>query len=199
MEPSYTKRFMFLSVLGRPGSGKGTQAKLLADKFPVEHISTGRLLRARAKTKDFLGKKIDEILEQGMFIPTPIVFSLWMPEIERLRKQTTYKGVLFDGSPRRLHEAQMLDEVLELYGWQKDFVVLNVYVSEKEAIKRLLKRGRSDDEISDVKSRLAWFRTEVDPVLCYYRKKGMLIDINGEQSVENVHKEILKKAKKFLK
>lgn len=194
-----SKAFKFISILGRPGSGKGTQAELLEKKFPFEHISTGNLLRKRAKKRDFLGRKIHAILDRGMFIPTPIVFQLWMPELERLKRQKKYQGIVFDGSPRRLYEAEMLDEVLELYGWEKNFRILNLLISPKEAMRRLLKRGRSDDEVEDIKNRLSWFHTEVDPVLRYYRKKGFLVDINGEQSIENVQKEILRKLKIFLR
>lgn len=191
--------FIFLSFLGRPGSGKGTQAKLLAEKYPLKHISSGRLLRARAKKRDFLGRKIHTILEKGALIPTPVIFQLWMPELQALLKESKYRGVILDGSPRKLYEAKMLEEVLELFGWDKELHVLDIWVSEKEAIKRLLKRGRSDDEIEDIKSRLKWFHYEVDPVLRHFKKKGILLQINGEQSREAVHKEIMRKLKKFLK
>src|SRR3989344_8404765 len=103
-------------ILGRPGSGKGTQATLLEKKFKFEHLSTGQLLRDRAKKRDFLGKVIHKTLDAGKLMPTPIVFQLWMPRLERFRHQKKFKGVLFDGSPRKLYEARMLDETMEFYG-----------------------------------------------------------------------------------
>ncbi|MBI2121392.1 MAG: nucleoside monophosphate kinase [Candidatus Wildermuthbacteria bacterium] len=192
------KAFKFLAILGRAGSGKGTQAELLGQKFPFKHISTGQLLRDRAENKDFLGKKIADIINAGGLIPTPVTFMLWMPELEALARQTEYRGLLFDGSPRKLHEAEMLNDTLELYGWDKDMRVLNIGISEEEALRRLLKRARSDDDEQSIKNRLAWFTTHVEPTMEYYRKKGLLVDINGEQSVEDVQKEILLKLADFL-
>ncbi len=102
------------------------------------------------------------------------------------------KGIIFDGSPRKLYEASMLLELLEMYGWEKSVRVLHVMISPKEAMKRLLKRGRFDDDREDIKNRLRVFREEVMPVLRFFKKQGMLIEINGEQTVEAVHKEILR-------
>ena len=196
MDPS---QFKFLSILGKPGSGKGTQADLLENKFPFEHISTGALLRQRTKKHDFIAKRLHEIMETGGLVPTPSVFQLWMPRLERLRKQKKFQGVVFDGSPRKLYEAQMLDELLSLYKWDKNFKVVYIVISDKEAFRRLLKRGRSDDDRKDVLYRLKVFNKEVVPVISYYKKKKELIEINGEQSREDVHREIMKKLKNFLK
>lgn len=191
--------FLFISILGRPGSGKGTQAELLGKQFSLKHISTGELLRKRAEQDDMVGRVIRDTLEKGKIIPTPITFMLWMPELDALlNKSDEWRGVLFDGSPRKLHEAEMLDDVFELYGWQKQFYVLNIIISEEEAMRRLLKRGRSDDEEQDIRERLDWFKTLVEPVLERYRAKGNLVDINGEQSVEAVQKEILSKLAHLL-
>ncbi|MBI2574152.1 MAG: nucleoside monophosphate kinase [Candidatus Wildermuthbacteria bacterium] len=193
------KPFLFIAILGRPGSGKGTQAELLEKKFELKHISTGALLRKRGEQDDILGKTIKSVLEQGKLIPTPITFMLWMPELEALLKDGgEWQGVLFDGSPRKLHEAQMLDDTLELYGWSDRFCVLNIAISEEESMKRLLKRGRSDDEEQDIRERLNWFKTSVEPVLDHYRAKGKLIDVDGGQSVDAVHEEILSKLGAFL-
>lgn len=192
------KTFKFLSILGRAGSGKGTQAELLGQIFPFKHISTGKLLRDRAEKNDFLGKKIAEIMEAGGLIPTPITFMLWMPEFEKLAQQSDFQGLLFDGSPRKLHEAEMLDDSLKLYGWSEHMRVLNIVISEEEAVRRLLLRARSDDDESSIRARLAWFTTHVEPTLEHYRKKGLLVDVNGEQPAEDVHRDILLKLKDFL-
>ncbi len=189
------KKPIFIILLGRGGSGKGTQADLLEKKFGFEHLSTGEILRNRAKRKDFIGKTIKRIQETGALVPTPLVFQIWSPYIERFLKKKTTKGIIFDGSPRKLYEARMLLELLEMYEWQKSVRVLHVIISPKEATRRLLKRGRFDDDRPDIKNRLKVFAKEVMPVIRFFKNQGMLIEINGEQTVENVHKEVLKKLK----
>ena len=191
-----TSKPLFIIILGRPGSGKGTQADLLEKKFNLQHVSTGQILRRRAKKKDYVGKKLFEILESGNLVPTPLVFQLWMPILEAFYKKSTKKGILFDGSPRKLYEARMLDETLRFYSWKKSQItVLNIQISPKEAMKRLLKRGRHDDERADIQNRLGWYIEEVIPVLLHYKRQGLKFDVNGAQSVEDVHKEILRKLK----
>ena len=187
----------FIVILGRPGSGKGTQAALLEKKFRFEHLSTGQLLRDRMRKTDLAGKIIRKILHAGKLVPTPIVFQLWMPRLERFRRNKKFTGVLLDGAPRKLYEARMLDETLDFYGWDQSIVVLNLIISPKEAMKRLLKRNRHDDDRDDIARRLAWFRTEVLPVLRFYQKKGVRIDIDGERGIETIHRDILRKLKKL--
>ena len=109
------------------------------------------------------------------------------------------KGIIFDGAPRKVYEAQMLDEVFEMFNWKGRFRICHIKISDKEARKRLLLRKRHDDNPSAIKERLAYFKEEVEPMLRYYKKNNMLIEINGEQSVEAVHKEIMRKLKSFLK
>lgn len=199
MTVSKAKEFKFISLLGKPGSGKGTQAQMLESKFPFEHISTGELLRKRVKKGDFIAKRLHEIMEAGGLVPTASVFQLWMPILEHLRKQKKFKGLVFDGSPRKVYESQMLDELLQLYDWDKNFKILHLVISDKEALRRLRKRARSDDDRKDVLYRLKVFKKEVAPVISYYKKKGEVVEVNGEQSLENVHKEILRKLKTFLR
>lgn len=190
-------KMKFIIVLGKSGSGKGTQAELLAKKFHFEHVSTGNLLRQRAKTNDFLGRKIKEVLDAGGLM-TSIVISLWVAEFDRWKKQRM-QGVILEGSPRKLYEAWALGEMLEWYGWNKDTRALYINVSDKEALKRLLLRGRSDDEVRAVKERLKWFRKEVKPVLAFYKKKGLLVEVEGERPIKTIHKDIVRKLKRFLK
>ncbi len=194
--PFLRKPYVFL-ILGRPGSGKGTQAGLLEKKFKFEHLSTGQLLRSRMKKRDLVAKVIKKMLDAGHLVPTPIVFQLWMPRLEQFRLNRKFKGVLFDGSPRKLYEARMLDETLDFYGWERNVAVLNISISPKEAMKRLLKRGRHDDDRNEIKRRLAWFHKEVIPVLRFYQKKGVRIDIDGERSVQKIYEDILRKFKKL--
>lgn len=193
-EAPHSKSPLLIILLGRPGSGKGTQADLLEEKFGFEHLSTGQLLRERTKKNDSIGKLIKHIQGTGALVPTPIVFQLWCPYLERYYTKGV-KGILLDGSPRKLYEAYMLLELAEMYGWTKNVKALNIVISPKEAMRRLRKRGRFDDDIPDIKNRLQVFRKEVMPALRFLKKQGLRIDINGEQSIENVHKEILRKLK----
>ncbi len=212
-------------ILGPPGAGKGTQTKLLQKKFGLEYIGSGDLLRARKKKQDYTGSKIAESIDSGKRVPTPVIFKLWMDKLEELKQNLELKGFVFDGSPRTTFEAQMVDWALEWYDWDKNKKALFINISEQEAIDRLTKRRickdcgrilpyigkfktlkkcdkcggelytREDDEIEDIKERLRWFKEEVLPVVDYYKNKGILIEINGEQSIEDVEQEILEKLK----
>src|SRR3990167_1973371 len=102
-------RFKVIIVLGKSGSGKGTQVEGLAQKHGFKIISSGSLLRKRAEQNDFVGKKIAEILDRGGLIPTPIIFHLWLHELEGAREaESGVKGIIFEGSPRKLYEAYLL-------------------------------------------------------------------------------------------
>ncbi len=183
--------------LGRPGSGKGTQIKQFIKDTGFDVVKTGELLRERAKKEDFIGKKISETLLKGGLIPTPIVFLLWIPLLLNLYEKKT-KGVVFDGNPRKLYEAYMLEEVFEMFGWER-FVAVHLKISEKEVFKRLKNRKREDDKEEEVKERLRWFKRDVLPVISYFQKKGKLVEINGEQSVEEIRKKLNSKIKRFIK
>ncbi len=182
-----------LSILGRSGAGKGTQVKFLAQKSGFEIINTGKMLRQRAKKNDIIGRKIEN---SGTLIPTPIVFSLWLPRLIEIYESTP-KGVIFDGNPRKLYEAYMLEELFEVFKWN-DFRACHIHISEKEAHRRLSKRGREDDTKEGIEKRLDWFSKEVQPVIKYYKEKGVLIEINGENSVKEVSRELEEKLADFL-
>ncbi len=219
------KHPLIIILLGKSGSGKGTQAKLLQKKFGLGYIGSGDLLRARGKKKDFTGKKIVKMLAEGELIPTPAILKLWLDKIEELKSKKKLKGFVMDGNPRKILEAYLIDESLEFYEWDKNVRVVLIHISNKEAIWRLTKRRickkckkivpfvgrfrkikkcpecggqliqRSDDTVKAAKNRLKWFKTDVQPIINYYRKTGRLIKINGEQSIENVSKDILKTIK----
>lgn len=211
--------------LGRAGSGKGTQAKLLQDKFGLIYLGSGELLRARSKKEDFTGQKMIERLKTGALAPTSLIFQLWINRLEEIKSATeeNFKGIIFDGSPRMLPEAKLLLEALEWYEWDKNIKVLLVDISREEAFNRLTKRRmckncgqlipyvghyktlekcdkcggeletRSDDTPEAINLRLDLFEKEVVPVIEFFEEKKMLKKINGEQSIEDVQKEILEK------
>ncbi|MGM0439225.1 MAG: adenylate kinase family protein [Patescibacteria group bacterium] len=180
-----------VSFIGRPGCGKGTQAERIIKKTNWEPIYTGKLLRKRAKKDDFMGNKIEEALSEGRLIPTPMVFNIWMPKLIEFKKSGDTDGVLFDGNPRKLYEAKMLEEVFEMFEWP-DFTPIHIQISPKESRERLLKRGRADDNEKEIKRRLGWFESDVRPVLDYYAEKGILEVVDGEQTIEEVQKDIIK-------
>ena len=196
MTPS--KDFKTLVVLGKSGSGKGTQVEALARDYNFRIISSGNLLRARAEKSDFVGQRIGEIINKGDLVPTPVIFHLWLHELETTREDTSMRGVVFEGSPRKLYEAWMLDETLWFYSLDQNVQVMHLNISDEEAMKRLLARGRKDDQPEAIQERLRWYQEQVSPVVEHYRGKGKLIEINGEQPIEDVNREVLEKLKDFL-
>lgn len=221
MKPS-NKNQLIVIFLGKPGSGKGTQAELFGERLSLNYVGSGDLLRDRKLKKDFTGQKLQKVVDTGGLVPTPVIFKLWLDKFEELKKNKNLKGFVMDGSPRKILEAYLIDEALEWYEWNKNVKVVLIDVSNKEVIWRLTKRRickkcgeiipfvgewrkvkkcpkcggelkhRADDTIRGVKNRLSWFKSDVQPVINFYRKTGRLIKINGEQSIENVFKDILK-------
>ncbi len=213
---------LIIVIFGRPGCGKGTQAKLLIKKFGLEYFGMGDALRRRRKIKDFTGRKISKVMEKGKLVPNFIVAKFWIDAMEKLKQKQEFKGCVFDGSPRRVTEANLFDDALGWYEWTKRKKIILIDISEKEALKRLAKRRicrdckiiipyigefkklkkcpqcgaplitRTDDKPKAIKKRLAEFKKEVVPVLNYYKKQGRLTRINGDQSIEKVFKDILK-------
>lgn len=211
-------------LLGRSGSGKGTQAMLLREKFSnFYYISTGDLFRKLAKTGSEVSLIIDKILQQGGLPFDDLATTLWMHEVAFNVKDD--RGIIFDGSPRRLQEAKNLDNFLGFMGRLSETKVFLIDVSEKEAFNRLMKRRicqkcsflvpwigdykkwkicekcggelktRHDDTVGSIRKRLNYFKKNVMPAVRYYKKKKRLIIINGEQSIEKVFADILKHLK----
>jgi len=207
-------------LLGKSGCGKGTQAELLQEKFKLDYIGSGDLLRARAKKNDFTGKKLAKTLKEGSLCPTAVISKLWLDKAEEMKNKKNLRGFVMDGNPRKMLEARMIDEALNWYDWEAKVFLIDI--SNKEAIWRLTKRRicqkcknilpfvgdfrtmkkcpecggklttRSDDTVSAAKNRLAWFKKEVEPIVEYYRKSKRLVKINGEQPIKDVYKDILK-------
>jgi len=160
--------------------------------------------------------------KRGEIIPTFLMSKLWAEKFEKLNQKPKFNGLVLDGSPRKLIEAILVEEALNWYGWQKNVKIILVSISQKESIWRLTRRRickdcgrilpyigefrklkkcdkcggklitRIDDTVEGVKERLRWYKTDVMPMINYYKKQGRLIKINGEQSIKNVFKDILK-------
>lgn len=186
---------LIIILFGRSGCGKGTQAELLLNKLGLIYLGSGKLLRKKAEIDGYSGKKIGETLERGGLIPTSIVSYLWMDHLEEIKanENENFKGILFDGSPRKLVETKILEEALNWYGWDKNVKVVLLDISRDEAARRLALRQREDDTPEAIKERLDFFEEEVVPIINYYKEKGLLIIVNGEQPIESTHQEVLEK------
>ncbi len=184
------KKPLVVILLGKSGSGKGTQAKFLMEKLGLSYVGSGELLRARGRKRDFIGRKIHAMLSAGRLIPTAAIFKLWLDRVEKLAARHDFKGIVADGSPRKIIEAYLIDDVLAFFGW-RDVHFLWIDISDREAIARLTARGRNDDALRSARNRLAWFKKEVHPILRYYKRTKRLIRIDGEQTPTDVFKDIL--------
>lgn len=180
-----------LVFLGRSGSGKGTQVELIKKMLePYLYIYTGDLFRILAKTESFAGKKIKGVIDAGGLPEEWLASFLWQREL--IEKFKGEENLIFDGTPRRLHEAENLDKVLEWLERKEGLRAVLVDITEEEAMTRLLKRARVDDTEESIRSRLGWFKTSTDPVIDYYEKSGRLIRIDGMGTVEEIHQRIKK-------
>ena len=208
-------------LMGRSGCGKGTQAKLLRNEFKFKHANSGDLIRTKMKEKNFFGRKLKKVINQGNLAPTFLISQLWTEKIKEIKAKSDLKGLIVDGSPRTLKEAKLMDEVFDWVEWTKIKVIL-LDISDKEAFSRLTKRRicqdcgrlipwvgqfkdlkkcdkcggqlmtRPDDKPEAIRSRLDFYNKEVEPAIGYYRKQGRLIRVNGQQSIEDVYQEIKK-------
>lgn len=185
------KVFKNFILIGPPGCGKGTQAKRLLEYFKdAYYISTGKLFRELTKQKTDVGERIKSIVESGGLPFDDLATTLWMYDIAQNVKKN--QAIIADGFPRRLQEAKDLDEFLKFLNRNKSTKFIFINISKKEALKRLPKRNRADDEAKDIKKRFALYRKRTVPAINYLKKHCNLVYIDGEQTRENVFKDILK-------
>lgn len=167
---------MFIAIYGVQGCGKGTQAKLIAEKLGIQHISTGDVLRTLAQQDTDQGRAIKAKLDAGIYLSDA--------EMTPILKQVLPKNGILDGYPRTLGQAKTLDSVTHVD------VFLSVTLSDAVAIERMQGRGRSDDTPAAIQHRLDQFHAAERQILDYYRTQGKLVQVNGEQSVEQVFNNI---------
>ena len=177
---------MVLVFLGPPGSGKGTQAALLALKNGMVHLSTGELLRVAHNRYTSLGKEASQYMDSGNLVPDHLVSGL----VEE-RILGSEEDFLLDGFPRNLTQAADLQEILAHAGKTLTSVIL-LEVHEEELLSRLSTRGRSDDDPETIKQRLGVYREETEPLIDYYRSMNILQRIEGVGSVEEIGSRIEK-------
>ena len=169
-------------LLGPPGAGKGTQAQVLCEHLGVPAISTGDMLREAVADGSELGGKVQGIMASGA-----LVDDATMAEVvrERLAKPDALKGFLLDGYPRTLPQAETLAGILREAERQLDAVLL-VDVPADELVRRTLLRGRADDQEDVIRERLRVYREKTEPLIGYYRERGLLLEIDGNRPVEEV-------------
>jgi adenylate kinase len=179
-------------MFGPPGSGKGTQASRVAARLGVPHIATGDMLRDEVARGTALGREAEPIMRGGNLVPDDLVVRV----IEsRLAQPDAAEGVLLDGFPRTVHQAQALDEMLARSGKRVD-VLVALRVPEDVLRQRVLRRaeieGRSDDTPEAFTQRMATYRAETEPVLEHYVGSGTrIVDVDGVGSIEDVTERIV--------
>ena len=204
---------MKIVMLGAPGAGKGTQAKMIAAKYEVPHISTGDIFRANIKNGTELGRKAKEYMDQGLLVPDELTVDL---VIDRLSQEDCKKGYILDGFPRTIPQAEALDAALAKRGEKMDYAI-DVDVPDDNIINRMSGRRaclncgatyhivsiptkvegvcdrcgnqvvlRDDDQPETVKKRLEVYHAQTQPLIDYYKKQDILKTVDGTQPMEQV-------------
>jgi adenylate kinase len=205
-------------LLGAPGSGKGTQAAVVAQRLGIDHIASGDLFREAANRGDELGQEVKAYMEKGLLVPDEVVIKMIL---ERLSASDSAQGFILDGFPRTLEQAEALDRALKQGGGKIEKAVY-IKVSTEELVKRLGGRlicrncqtpyheinsppkvagrcdqcggelyRRPDDAPQTVRKRLEVYFAETAPLITYYREAGKLVEINGERGIEKVGEELI--------
>ena len=169
-----------LLFLGPPGAGKGTQAKLFCKKYGLIHLSTGDLLRDEVSSGSVLGIKASEIMNKGELVSDELVLS-----IVEGRLVNIIEGWLLDGFPRNVNHANSLKNLLEKINQPLEGVIL-IKVSDHYLIKRLVERGRQDDNEQVITNRLKIYREKTSPLIDLYKKQGILEEIEGNADIDVV-------------
>ena len=184
-------------IFGAPGAGKGTQAKLLAEKYGFIHLSSGEILRREIKNGE-LGETVKKYLAAGRLVPGKLINSIMEKAIKRHEHA---KGLIFDGFPRTLSQAKHLDHLLKHDG-HPIAAVLKIRITEEEGIERILERaktsGRSDDNKTVIKNRFKIYHKEMHPILAYYQEQKKLVIIDGHGDVNDIFNHLTEKIKKII-
>ncbi len=208
---------MKVIMLGAPGAGKGTQAKKIAAKYQIPHISTGDIFRANIKNGTELGKKAKTYMDQGLLVPDELVVDL---VVDRLDQEDCKNGCVLDGFPRTIPQAEALDKALKGLGQKVDYAV-NVEVPDENIVTRMGGRRacvgcgatyhlvyaptkeegicdtcggglilRDDDKPETVTKRLNVYHEQTQPLIDYYAQAGILKEVDGTKDIEDVFREI---------
>jgi len=178
---------MRVVFIGPPGSGKGTQAKLLQKRLGVNYIGTGDLLRDEVLQGTDLGRRVEPYLHEGRLVPDNLVNDI---VAELLRRPDRPPRFVMDGYPRTVEQARSFDSFLHEQGLELT-AVIHFLIDENEVIRRLSGRQRSDDSEHTVRHRLQVFRDTMRQLVEHYRQKGLLHEIQAMDSVENLYQKII--------
>ena len=178
-------------ILGPPGAGKGTQGKLIAADAGIPHVNTGDMFRAECAAGTELGQRVQSILDAGDLVPDALTIEVVRA---RLAQDDTARGFVLDGFPRTLAQAEALDRVLAEIDRGELSVVLDFQIPDEIVVRRLLGRagveGRSDDAPDRIQHRLQVYHEQSEPLVEYYRARGILVGINADRTVEEVFSEV---------
>lgn len=184
---------MNIVIFGAPGSGKGTQSEKLIERYGLHHISTGEVLRDHIARKTPIGQIAKTYINQGQLIPDSLMIRILEEIIENEPK--AQKGVILDGFPRTIAQAEALDRFMAKHGREVKHVI-GLEVPEDELIDRMIKRGqqtgRADDNPETIKNRLKVYHESTTPLREFYKKAGKYRKINGSGSVNDIFEEIAK-------
>ena len=177
-------------IFGAPGSGKGTQSERIVEKYGINHISTGDVLRAEIKNGTELGKTAKGYIDQGQLIPDELMIDIQASVFDSFKDS---KGVIFDGFPRTIAQAEALKKMLAERG-QDVSVMVDLDVPEEELMVRLIKRGkdsgRADDNEEPIKKRLHVYHSQTAPLIDWYKNEKKYQHINGLGTMEGIFAEI---------
>lgn len=177
-------------IFGAPGSGKGTQSERIVEKYGINHISTGDVLRAEIKNGTELGKTAKGYIDQGQLIPDELMIDILASVFDSFKDS---KGVIFDGFPRTIAQAEALKKMLAERG-QNVSVMVDLEVPEDELMVRLIKRGkdsgRADDNEETIKKRLHVYHSQTAPLIDWYKNEKKYQHINGLGTMEGIFAEI---------
>jgi len=210
---------MKIIMLGAPGAGKGTQAKMIADKYNIPHISTGDIFRANIKNGTELGKKAKTYMDKGLLVPDELVVDL---VVDRIQQEDCKNGFILDGFPRTIPQAESLDAALAKINEKMDYA-LNIEIPDENIIKRMSGRRacvscgatyhivnipprtegicdrcggelilRDDDKPETVKKRLDVYHEQTEPLIKYYTDKGIIKELDGTMEMDDVFSDIIK-------
>lgn len=182
-----------LVIFGAPGSGKGTQSEKLIDRYHLHHISTGEVLRDHIARGTELGRTADRYISQGQLIPDELMLRVLEHELDNNADKAA-EGVIFDGFPRTIPQAQALKDMMKRRG-QEIHAVIGLEVPEDQLMDRMVLRGkesgRSDDNPETIRKRLAVYHKQTQPLRDYYVGEGMYLPIQGDGSVDQVFDRVI--------
>ena len=210
---------MNIIMLGAPGAGKGTQAKMIAEKCGIPHISTGDIFRANIKNGTELGAKAKEYMDKGLLVPDELVCDL---VVDRIQQADCEKGYILDGFPRTIPQAEALENALNAIEQKLDYAI-DIDVPDENIINRMSGRRacvgcgatyhvlfnptkvegkcdvcgeslilRDDDKPETVKKRLDVYHTQTQPLIDFYTERKVLVEVDGTQSMDKVFDDIMK-------